>query len=226
MISDYEILGITQTDDISLIKKAYHKRVKDLHPDTASDEAAVKTHFLFVQVCRAYKRLAEKHKTESSVHQLQKNTENKSFSQKPAGEPKTLSLAAHKDPAYVLYKKGIEIFSRIHPSQWKTAEKSVIATEIGDDKESQKKSKALVIDLVRLFPKAYYYFSLVVNDYPDSPWYADSVEKMNLIEKRMNTYKKIIVSFSSWNDYKKKEKEIDADILKNMEQRVQVFFRR
>lgn len=72
----------------------------------------------------------------------------------------------------------------------------------------------------------YYYFSLVVNDYPDSPWYSDSVEKMNLIEKRMNTYKKIIVSFSSWNDYKKKEKEIGADILKNMEQRVQVFFRR
>jgi len=215
MISDYQILGITQTDDISLIKKAYHKRVKDLHPDTSSDEAAVKNHFLFVQVCRAYKRLAEKHKTESSAHTLRKNTENKSFSQKPAGKPKTLSLAAHKDPAYVLYKNGIQIFSSIHPSQWKTAEKSVIATEIGDDEESQKKSKALVIDLVRLFPKAYYYFSLVVNDYPDSPWYADSVEKMNLIEKRMNTYKKIIESFSSWEKYKTMEKENEKLLQKN-----------
>lgn len=217
MISDYEILGITQTDDISLIKKAYHKRVKDLHPDTSCDEAAVKNHFLFVQVCRAYKRLAEKHKTESSAHTLQKNTEDKSTSQMPASETKTVSLAAHKDPAYVLYKNGIQLYSAIHPSQWKTAEKSVIATEIGDDEESQRKSKALVMDLVRLFPKAYYYFSLVVSDYPDSPWYADSVEKMNLIEKRMSTYKKIIESFSSWEKYKAMEKENEKLLKKNRE---------
>ena len=230
MISDYEILGITQTADISLIKKAYHKRVKDLHPDTASDEDAVKNHFLFAEVCKAYKRLSQKHK--GKVSQVQQSDGGKTdISSSMNGEAQHTSLVQHKDPAYVLYKKGIEIFSRIHPSQWKTGDKGVIATEIGDDEESQKKSKQIVMDLVRLFPKAYYYFSLVVNDFPDSPWYSDSVEKMNLIEKRMNTYKKIIESFSSWKEFKKIEKEAgvkgaDAETLKKMEKQVKVFFRR
>lgn len=230
MISDYEILGITQTADISLIKKAYHKRVKDLHPDTASDEDAVKNHFLFAEVCKAYKRLSQKYKGKISQQQPGDGVKaNISVGMK--GEAQNTSLVQHKDPAYVLYKKGIEIFSRIHPSQWKTGDKGVIATEIGDDEESQKKSKQIVMDLVRFFPKAYYYFSLVVNDFPDSPWYSDSVEKMNLIEKRMNTYKKIIESFSSWKEFKKIEKEAgvkgaDAETLKKMEKQVKVFFRR
>lgn len=205
MISDYEILGISQTADISLIKKAYHKRVKDLHPDTASDEDAVKNHFLFVEVCKAYKRLSQKYK--NTVSQQQKESIEENISGSVKGRLQNTSLVQHKDPAYVLYKKGMDLYSRIHPSQWKTGDKGVIATEIGDDEESQKKSKQLVMDLVRLFPKAYYYFSLVVNDYPESPWYSDSADKMNLIEKRMNTYKKIIESFSSWEKYKKMEKE-------------------
>lgn len=230
MISDYEILGIAETADFSLIKKAYHKRVKDLHPDTASDEDAVKNHFLFAEVCKAYKRLSQKHKGTISLVPV-KIAGERNISRDMKNEAQNTSLVQHKDPAYVLYKKGIEIFSRIHPSQWKTGDKGVIATEIGDDEESQKKSKQVVMDLVRLFPKAYYYFSLVVNDFPDSPWYSDSVEKMNLIEKRMNTYKKIIESFSSWKEFKKIEKEAgikgaDAETLKKMEKQVKVFFRR
>ncbi len=220
MISDYKILGIAETADISLIKKAYRQRVKDLHPDTSSDEDAVKNHFLFAEVCKAYKRLTEKCCAENSSlvsakdqnsprDPFQKEKRQGSTGFQAAGISQSSAVAVHKDPSYVLYKNGMNIFLKIHPSQWKTGNTGVIATEIGDDEESQKKSKELVIGLVRLFPKAYYYFSLVVNEYPDSPWYADSVEKMNLIEKRMNRYKKIIQSFSSWKDYKKMEKEAD-----------------
>ena len=53
-----------------------------------------------------------------------------------------------------------------------------------------------VRNLVKLFPKAYYYFSIVIHEYPDSVWFHDSKEKMSLIEERTVRYKKIIESFT------------------------------
>jgi outer membrane protein assembly factor BamD (BamD/ComL family) len=50
--------------------------------------------------------------------------------------------------------------------------------------------------LVKLFPRAYYYFSIVVHEYPHSVWFQDAREKMTLIEERTTRYRKIIESFS------------------------------
>ena len=61
--------------------------------------------------------------------------------------------------------------------------------------------------MVNLFPKAYYYFSIVVHDYPRSVWVNDSKEKMIIIEKRMKTYKKIIESFITWNNSQNNKNE-------------------
>ena len=58
--------------------------------------------------------------------------------------------------------------------------------------------RAKVADLVRLFPKAYYYFSLVDAEHPDSPWAADAREKMAVIERRTPSYKRILESFGAW----------------------------
>ena len=44
MLSDYEILGITETDNVSTIKNAYHKRVKEIHPDLAATDDPLKNH--------------------------------------------------------------------------------------------------------------------------------------------------------------------------------------
>ena len=65
---------------------------------------------------------------------------------------------------------------------------------------AEKETLEKVKELVSLFPKAYYYFSIVVHDYPNSVWVNDSKEKMEAIEKRMKIYKKIIESFIAWND--------------------------
>jgi outer membrane protein assembly factor BamD (BamD/ComL family) len=59
------------------------------------------------------------------------------------------------------------------------------------------------MELVGLFPRAYYYFSIVVHEYPKSEWYDDAREKMELIETRIGMYKKIIESFTTWNIDKK-----------------------
>jgi hypothetical protein len=205
MISDFKLLGINETNDISIIKKAYRSRIKQLHPDTTDDINLVNNHFLFVEVCKAYQRLISKQTIISEkesipiINNQHTNIEN---------------VVKHQDPAYVYYKNGIKIFSKIHPSEWKEREKAVIATEIGNDEESQKEAQKKVMGLVSLFPKAYYYFSIVVNDYPESVWVSDSKDKLKLIEERMLRYKSIIESFSSWKEYKIKEKERYQNMMK------------
>ncbi len=210
MISDFKILGINETNDISLIKEAYHSRVKQLHPDTTDNLNLVNNHFLFVEVCKAYQRLISKpsiiseQESKPIVNDEQTNIK---------------SVIRHQDPAYVYYKNGIKIFSKIHPSEWKEREKAVIETEIGNDEEHQKEAQKKVMGLVSLFPKAYYYFSVVVNDYPESVWVSDSKDKMKLIEERMLRYKSIIESFSSWKEYKQKEKERYQNMMKTTKDR-------
>ena len=51
------------------------------------------------------------------------------------------------------------------------------------------------IDRTGQFPKAYYYFSIVVHEYPESDWAFDAREKLGLIEARIGMYRKILESF-------------------------------
>ncbi len=64
------------------------------------------------------------------------------------------------------------------------------------DIEELEKIKTKVKELVKLFPRAYYYFSIVAHEYPDSVWFADAIDKMTIIEERTIMYKKIIESFT------------------------------
>jgi curved DNA-binding protein CbpA len=54
MLTDYDILRISETQDISVIRKAYRKLVKDIHPDVSNESDLIKNHLLFIQINRAY----------------------------------------------------------------------------------------------------------------------------------------------------------------------------
>ena len=78
--------------------------------------------------------------------------------------------------------------------------------------EKSQKNKGIdpikvLIELSKLFPKAYYNFSIVFHEYPESYWAFDAKEKMNIIEERTKLYIKIIESFDLWNLKKRKETE-------------------
>jgi len=212
MISDFQLLGIEETLDIAVIKKAYRSRVKQLHPDTTENEKLINNHFLLVEVCKAYQRLlsaAPKDRQAGVKRDAPSRSVPVSAVSRAGMSPSATNraVAKHVDPAYAYYKSGITIFNKIHPNEWKKEERSVIATEIGTDEKEQREAQQRVIDLVSLFPKAYYYFSVVANEYPESVWAADSIEKMKLIEARMIRYKKIIESFSSWKECLADEKK-------------------
>jgi outer membrane protein assembly factor BamD (BamD/ComL family) len=62
--------------------------------------------------------------------------------------------------------------------------------EAGDQNRKREK----IQEVAQLFPKAYYYFSLVVMEYPDSPWADDSQNKLRIIDDRSKRYKRILDS--------------------------------
>jgi DnaJ domain len=187
MISDCRILGIEETEDEAAIKRAFRKKVKELHPDLAAGEDALRKHALFVQLCDAYKRLLGRARPDSRPRPAAK------------GAPKAGGLVAYSDPAYAFYKAGMRILMKIHPSQWNIDTQRMLNTKIAGSEGDQELIKRKVLDLVGLFPKAYYYFGLVVHEYPESDWAFDAQEKMDRIEERIGRYRRIIESFSSWN---------------------------
>jgi hypothetical protein len=195
MLSDYKILGIEYTLDINIVKSAFRKRIKELHPDLATDENAYKQHLLFVETCNAYKRIVNQTIKDPIQVREPNNTT-------PSTNARN-GIRVYSDPAYAFYKNGIRYYSRIHPSQWNIDTNRMLNTRIAGQDEDQKIIKNKIMELVRLFPKAYYYFSIVVHEYPESEWFTNAREKMDLIENRTRMYKKIIESFTTWNIDKK-----------------------
>ena len=186
MLSDYDILCIPETQDITLIQKAYRQRVKEIHPDVSSRLDAMKNHLLFIQINKTYRRLMDKIGGQRPPVILPKKS----------GPSAGSAIEQHKDQAYVFYKTAISHFMKIHPSQWTIKIKDKASRPNSIDEDDLEKVQEKVESLVKLFPKAYYYFSIVVHEYPDSVWVHDSKEKMELIEERTIRYKKIIESFT------------------------------
>jgi hypothetical protein len=191
MISDCRILGIDETRDISAIKSAFRRKMKELHPDLAPGDDPLKAHALFVGVCEAYRRLLGRLGSTTAEMPIAPRADD--------GQ----GLVAYSDPAYAFYKAGMRHLMRIHPSQWNLDTQRMLNTRIAGSEDDQEVIKGKVLDLVRLFPKAYYYFSIVAHEYPDSAWAFDAQEKMGKIEERIGRYRRIIESFSSWNVDKK-----------------------
>ena len=188
MISDYSILGISETNDITIIKKAFHARAKELHPDVTNDIDKINNYYLFIEVSNAYDRLVKICQTNtcSSSEEIINVSNNE--------------ISKHKDPSYVYYKTASKYYELVHPSHWNNNQTITINGKTEAENKLQKETLEKVKELVNLFPKAYYYYSIVVHDYPSSVWVNDSKEKMIIIEKRMKTYKKIIESFITWNN--------------------------
>ena len=190
MISDFQVLGIEATKDVSVIKSAYRKKMKELHPDLSGSGDPFQRHILFIAVSSAYKRLLGSALTDSAPPPRE--------AEAPPVAVDREGLAVHADPAYVFYRTGMKYFMLIHPSQWNETQQ-MLNTKIAGKDEDQELMRQKIMDLVKLFPKAYYYFSIVVHEYPDSVWAYDAAVKTKLIEDRTKRYRHIIESFSSWN---------------------------
>ena len=209
-MTDFQILGIEETQDPAAIKSAFRRRIKEVHPDHCPEEDAFKNHLLFIQINQAYTRLMSRfdiknaapaspvnrsaHANAPSAHAGTAHAGTAHGAAMPGQTNVGTALVQSKDPAYAFYKTGMKFFMAIHPSKWNDESQLQVPIK-GDTSKEQEELKLRVKGLIKLFPKAYYYLSVVVHEYPESIWAADAREKMTLIEDRTRMYKKIIESF-------------------------------
>jgi curved DNA-binding protein CbpA len=212
----YRIIGVSRDASLQEIKNAYRKEVKKYHPDVSAND--LNDHLRMIQLNRAYYAVRKKFTTtnetaqgastdsagassnKSSEMSADKSADKSaavSVSTKPVKQPPaTNGIALYKDPGYAYYKLGYKIFSKIHPSQWWIASKNQF--DVWENKKLKKESLAIAHHMYASLPKAYYYFSVVADEYPESMWARDAREKMHTVERMTPLYAKIVESFTTW----------------------------
>ncbi|MBI9097045.1 MAG: DnaJ domain-containing protein [Spirochaetaceae bacterium] len=169
-MNDLQVLGISGEYTLESLKKAFRLKSKQLHPDKNTD--SLSSHLAMIRVNQAYANLS-----------------------KMLNEKKEEPELNRKDNAYSIYKAGIDKFQNIHPSKWKSYSKGGLfnAGSIETNREAPKIIQTLMDNMA----EAYYKFSIIVNEYPQSCWYTDSKAKLKDIEKMTVRYVKIMNSYKS-----------------------------
>ncbi len=149
MKTDYELLGIEQTDDLAAVRAAYRKAAKAVHPDLGSEDEAFRNHLLFIEITRAYERLAARLSGASA---------------QPGGGPAVAragerhsgerGIVPHKDPAYAYYKTAMRCFARIHPSYWRLDVKNALEMPSPAREQELSRIQGRTRELLSLFPRA------------------------------------------------------------------------
>jgi curved DNA-binding protein CbpA len=195
MPSDFEILGIERTDDAFKVKRAFRERAEGLHPDVAGNRG-LDSHILFIRLNQAYRRLMASLPTASAARGDAPKAPPPSVGAFASPPTASGQISAYKDTAYAFYKRASALYQEVHPSKWAKDLDQLVGTRIPGQEAIGQEVRETVRRLARALPQAYYYFSVVANDYPDSSWAYDAAEKMAIIEKRTGQYRRILESFT------------------------------
>jgi len=113
-----------------------------------------------------------------------------------------------KERDYIYYKLGIKYYRNIHPNKfYKRNNDSTLET---------KKYKELVSILNKIylsFNLSEYYFNKIISDYPKSPYFSDSTEKIKLLKKLYKSYENIILEENKTINNEKFMNEMGLKIL-------------
>ena len=186
----YKILGVKKNSTLDQIKKAYREKVRLYHPDLQAGHDAVQNHLRMIQLNRAYDALKRKLGGGGVGDLRHEEMTCESAEKRDCGS----ALVRHKDPAYVYYKQGYTLFSKVHPNSWYWSYRDEMYRE---DSKSDFDSRiiASLKQIIEIIPRAYYFFSVVVEDFPSSPWFSDSRIKMHKIERLTPIYNRILNSY-------------------------------
>jgi hypothetical protein len=177
MINYIRILKPDDSATLEEIKQRYLELVKLNHPDIFPKEKRRDQNLILMEINEAYLIL---HERIDEVTDTPVQTVNDS----------TLYPVIHKDPAYVYYKSGTDHLNQgNYIFNWSRYTPKNKKYHFDIRKGSLLRTASEALEHYTLAYKAY---MKVCSSYPGSIWAADSLEKLNLIEKLNERYSEII----------------------------------
>jgi hypothetical protein len=178
----YELLGVKPGSDHHTVKRAYHRLVRENHPDLFPDKLKEVQELKMVQINEAYSRIAKDgwNGADTGIHDMKECT-----APVPEQAPASAGqIGRHRDIEYAYYKQGFTNYSRA------LAGIKHIEREAGPRNDLyyiRRFSKSL-----SYLRRADTYFSRLVEEYPDSMWARDARIKIGRAEYFYRLYRKIL----------------------------------
>ncbi len=224
MVSEhhFQILGIEPGATMEEIKRAYHRCAKKAHPDLAPESKKDQAAREMMRINKAYMALTALSLTGAGAGAGTAAREgaagakaaaaaapgagaaadspwgSAAWSQAPGAQstaPATRSVGAHRDPAYVYYKRGFASYQKGYTELFRRDPK-VIRKQLQEKGTADLYILSLAIKAIRYFEEAYDYFLRVTTDYGGSPWATDARYKLRRIQRFNAVYQRICSNIS------------------------------
>ncbi|MBN2440950.1 MAG: DnaJ domain-containing protein [Spirochaetales bacterium] len=174
--NDFSIFNINKKSSLSDLKKSYRFLLKKYHPDLNS--GGREYDLKIISIINAYQRLLK-------YFSLQNLSQH--------GDSPQTNHSGSNDSVYSLYKKGLYYYDKlfsIDPLDWLKLRRAEIAGKRNESNSVHKDTLIKLDELLFNTSRAIYYFSIIVEDYPDSSWTADSRSKINILNRNLKNYMK------------------------------------
>lgn len=206
------------------IKRAYHRCAKKAHPDLAPDSQKDQAAREMMRINKAYMALTAISLTGAgtgagaAARRAADATPgpgvgpgargagpgadspwgSAAWTRAPDGAsafPGTRTVGAHRDPAYVYYKRGFASYQKGYTELFRRDPK-VIRKQLQEKGTADLYILSLAIKAIRYFEEAYDYFLRVTTDYDRSPWATDARYKLRRIQRFNAVYQRICSNIS------------------------------
>jgi curved DNA-binding protein CbpA len=197
----YRILELEPDAPLERVKEAYYRAAKKNHPDLFPEDKRHAQQLRMMKINEAYLTIVSRNSGVREGYPSSNSAatgEISRFRQHRGREVGTL-----KDPAYTYYKLGFSYYTagrRAFFDRYKPQNDRF--HYMVDNQEIL----LLAISCLKLYEKSYSYFTKVVEEYPDSIWYRDTLAKMYYLERYNAIYHRICTSIAAQLDARKREK--------------------
>ncbi len=190
--SYYATLEIAPHASLDEVKAAYHGAAKRYHPDLFPDSERDRRQLKMMKINEAYMRIvADRMPREMAAAQTAgpDGAGRESAAGVSAAEIRN-ALAHPRDPAYTHYKLGFVFYTR-GCTQLYRKDPKIVRRQLAELKTYNYYVLDLALQALLSFERAYNYFLVVVEQYPDSIWVTDARNKLRRIQRFNAIYQRI-----------------------------------
>jgi curved DNA-binding protein CbpA len=200
----YRILECSPGASPVTVKRAYHRKCKENHPDLFPESERRRQELAMMRINEAYMTLATTFMSEGAGSANFEGTSSASFGASAHSEPfpdnaesnYTTAVGHLKDPAYTYYKLGFEHYRKGYTSLAYRKQRIKGRDEFTESFQYDRYILQLSINALQHFRESYRYFSVVTTDYADTPWAPDARYKLSRITGFNRIYQRICQNIS------------------------------